>query len=474
MINVSLQWIAEKIDARIVGAENGVASTIDRVSTDTRESLTDALFIALRGHNFDAHEFIQQAAEQGAKAIICEKPAAVDIPQLIVEDSRYALGQLGAAVKAEVAPKTVAITGSNGKTTVKEMLAAILAQRHSVLATQGNFNNDIGVPLTLLRLTSGHDYAVIELGANHPGEIAYTTALTKPDVAILNNVSAAHVEGFGSIQGVARAKTEIFRGLPEDGLAITTIHSEFLPCWQRNREGKRWHTFGLDANADVYATQVHLDEEGCASFCLNLFEHQTTINLKLSGQHNVLNAVAAATAAYELGVSLVDIINGLESLEPVAGRLTTRKLNGQVRLIDDTYNASVASTKAALDLLGGYSGYRIMVLGDMGELGPDSRAYHEEIGDYALQCDIDNLFTLGVLSQSASEVFNGKGGRHFSAVEELVAAILQIITQQPADTMVTVLVKGSRSAHMERVVKALAEQVTQQSTLSSQENQHAC
>ncbi|MAK72371.1 MAG: UDP-N-acetylmuramoyl-tripeptide--D-alanyl-D-alanine ligase [Idiomarinaceae bacterium] len=470
MINVSLQWIAEKIDARIIGTDNAVSIVVDTVSTDTRKSLQGALFIALRGHNFDAHEFIQQAADQGAKAIICEKPADVDLPQLIVEDSRYALGQLGAAVKAEVAPKTVAITGSNGKTTVKEMLASILSQRHSVLATQGNFNNDIGVPLTLLRLTPEHEYAVIELGANHPGEIAYTTALTRPDVAILNNVSAAHVEGFGSIQGVARAKTEIFRGLPEDGLAITTIHSEFLPCWQRNREGKRWHTFGLDNNADVYATDVKLDDEGCASFSLNLFEHHTSISLQLSGRHNVLNALAASAAAYELGVSLVDIINGLEAVQPVAGRLTTSKLSEQVRLIDDTYNASVASTKAALDLLGGYKGYRIMVLGDMGELGPDSRAYHEEIGDHALQCDIDNLYTLGVLSQSASEVFNGKGGRHFSSVDELVAAILQNITQQHSDQVVTVLVKGSRSAQMERVVNALKQQIT----LSAPEDQHAC
>lgn len=470
MINVSLQWIADKIDARMVTATDAASVMIDKVSTDTRASLKDALFIALRGRNFDAHEFIADAAAQGAKAIVCEQPMDVDIPQLVVEDTRYALGQLGAAVKAEVAPKTVAITGSNGKTTVKEMLASILSQRHRVLSTQGNFNNDIGVPLTLLRLASEHQYAVVELGANHPGEIAYTTALTKPDVAILNNVSAAHVEGFGSLQGVARAKTEIFRGLPENGLAITILHSEFLPCWQRNREGKRWQTFGLDEQASVYATDVVLDEEGCASFTLHLFTHQATIKLQLTGQHNVLNALAASTAAYELGISLADIISGLEAVKPVAGRLTTVKLNDQIRLIDDTYNASVASTKAALDLLGGYNGYRIMVLGDMGELGPDSRAYHEEIGAHALQCHIDNLLTLGVLSQSASEVFNGRGGRHFSSVDDLVGAILQIITQLPSSETVTVLVKGSRSAQMERVVNALKQKMI----APRQEDQHAC
>jgi len=470
MITVSLQWIAEKLGAKVVGTDDAAGIMISKVSTDTRESMADALFIALKGKNFDAHEFIDQAAAQGAKAVVCQQQVDSNIPQLIVEDSRYALGQLGAAVKAEVAPKTVAITGSNGKTTVKEMLAAILSQRHKVLATQGNFNNDIGVPLTLLRIQPEHEYAVIELGANHPGEIAYTTALTRPDVAILNNVSAAHVEGFGSIQGVARAKTEIFRGLPDDGLAITTRHSEFLPCWERNREGKRWQTFGWDDAADVYASDVQLDAEGRPSFTLHLFDNQARVSLQLSGKHNVLNALAASTAAHELGVGIVDIISGLESVQPVAGRLTTYKLSDRIRLIDDSYNASVASTKAALELLGDYRGYRIMVLGDMGELGADARAYHEEVGSHALDCGIDNLFTLGVLSQSASEVFNGRGGRHFSSVDDIVAAILQIITQQSLEQPVTVLVKGSRSAHMERVVRALKEQMQKQ----TQEDQHAC
>ncbi|MGM0525298.1 MAG: UDP-N-acetylmuramoyl-tripeptide--D-alanyl-D-alanine ligase [Pseudomonadota bacterium] len=470
MITVSLQWIADQLGAKVVGTNDASAVMINKVSTDTRDNLKDALFIALRGHNFDAHDFIDKACEQGARAVICSHQVATDIPQLVVEDTRYALGQLGAAVKAEVAPKTVAITGSNGKTTVKEMLASILSQQHQVLATQGNFNNDIGVPLTLLRLTRQHQYAVIELGANHPGEIAYTTALTKPDVAVLNNVSAAHVEGFGSLQGVARAKTEIFRGLSDEGLAITTVHSEFLPCWQRNREGKRLQTFGMDNSADVYASKVELDEDGKARFCLHLFGQQADVALQLTGKHNVLNALAASSAAYELGISMADIVSGLQLLHPVAGRLTTFKLNDSVRLIDDTYNASVASTKAALELLSGYHGYRIMVLGDMGELGADARAYHEEIGAYALEQDIDNLFTLGVLSQSASEVFNGRGGKHFSSLQNVVDEVLQIITQHQQQQPVTVLVKGSRSAHMERVVNALKEHMQP----AQREDRHAC
>lgn len=470
MISVSLQWIAERLNARIINARDAAAVVIDKVSTDTRESLSGALFIALRGHNFDAHQFIEQAAQQGAKAIVCERPVDAPIAQLIVEDSRYALGQLGAAVKAEVQPKTVAITGSNGKTTVKEMLTSILSQQHQVLATQGNYNNDIGVPLTLLRLTKADAYAVVELGANHPGEIAYTTALTQPDIAILNNVSAAHVEGFGSLQGVARAKTEIFRGLSPTGLAITTWHSEFLPSWQRVREGKRLQTFGFDSQATVYATDVVLTPAGQPHFVMHLMGEQLPIQLQVSGRHNVLNALAAATAAYELGVPTADIVTGLQQMQPVKGRLNIISLSQQVRLIDDTYNASVASTKAALDLLAQYPGSRTMVLGDMGELGPEARAYHEEIGEHALQLEIDHLYTLGVLSQSASEVFNGHGGRHFSDRDELVKVILQNITEQPANHPVTVLVKGSRAAQMERVVDELKRQLTDK----TQEDAQAC
>lgn len=470
MINVSLQWVAERLDARLLNISNVESLVIDKVSTDTRESLHDALFIALQGANFDAHEFVAEALQQGAKAVVCNRPLDVDIPQLVVADTRYALGQLGAAIKAEVAPTTIAITGSNGKTTVKEMLASILSQHNSVLATEGNFNNDIGVPLTLLRLTHQHQLAVIELGANHPGEIAYTTALVKPDVAILNNVSAAHVEGFGSVQGVARAKTEIFRGLPPQGLAITPLDSDFYPCWQRHREGKRLHTVGVTDNANVFASNIILNDEGKASFTLHLHGQTAEVALQVTGRHNVMNALAAAAAAHEVGTSMADIKAGLQQLTPVAGRLTTYKLTPQVRLIDDTYNASVASTKAALDLLGSYAGYRIMVFGDMGELGADSRAYHEEIGAYALANDIDNLLTLGVLSQSASEVFNGRGGRHFSSLEQLLQAVLHKITEQSPQQAVTVLVKGSRSAHMERVVKALQQSVPSQRS----EDQHAC
>jgi len=467
MISVSLKWIAEQVEGRLIGSD----CTIDAVSTDTRADLTDALFIALKGKNFDAHDFVEQAIAKGAAAVICEKQVDSECRQIIVENSRHALGCLGAAIKAKVAPKTVAVTGSNGKTTVKEMLAAILSIRHPVLATQGNFNNDIGVPLTLLRLQEKHKYAVVELGANHPGEIAYTTDLVKPDVAILNNVSAAHVEGFGSLHGVARAKTEIFRGVGGQGTAITPRDSEFYPCWQRACSDMKWKTFGLSDSADVYASDVTLSGEGHPSFTLHLGGETKPLELKLSGRHNVLNALSAAAAASELGISLNDIVAGLQTVEPAQGRLTSIKVSEHLRIIDDTYNASVASTKAALDLLGSYQGYRIFVLGDMGELGADARAYHEDIGEHAIGSGIDNLYSLGVLSQSASEVFNGHGGKHFGSLQSLVESVLQRLTEQTGKQAVTVLVKGSRSAHMERVVAAIQQAVT---VSDSAEDKHEC
>ncbi|WP_417441727.1 UDP-N-acetylmuramoyl-tripeptide--D-alanyl-D-alanine ligase [Idiomarina sp.] len=467
MISVSLKWIAEQVEGRLIGSD----CTIDKVSTDTRADLKDALFIALKGRNFDAHDFVEQALAKGAAAVICEKQQNSECRQIIVENSRHALGRLGAAIKAKIGPKTVAVTGSNGKTTVKEMLAGILSIQHPVLATQGNFNNDIGVPLTLLRLEENHKYAVVELGANHPGEIAYTTDLVKPDVAILNNVSAAHVEGFGSLHGVARAKTEIFRGVGSQGTAITPRDSEFYPCWQRACADMKWKSFGLTDNADVYATDVVLNSDGQPAFTLHLGGETKHIELKLSGRHNVLNALSAAAAASELGISLDDIVTGLQTVEPAQGRLTTIKVSDHLRIIDDTYNASVASTKAALDLLGSYQGYRIFVLGDMGELGADARAYHEDIGEHAIGTGIDNLYSLGVLSQSASEVFNGHGGKHFGSLQSLVESVLQRLTEQTGKQPVTVLVKGSRSAHMERVVAAIQQAVTVSDSI---EDKHAC
>ncbi|WP_394172675.1 UDP-N-acetylmuramoyl-tripeptide--D-alanyl-D-alanine ligase [Thalassotalea litorea] len=450
MITLTLSEIASHLGARLIGDD----AKINSVSTDTRQLSAGDLFIALKGPNFDAHNFIQQAEQAQCAAAIVESEQAIGIAQLVVEDTHKALGQLGALVKSRVNPKTLAITGSSGKTTVKEMSAAILSQLGQVLATAGNFNNDIGVPLTLMRLSPGDEYAVIELGANHIGEIAYTTNLTKPDVAMINNIAAAHLEGFGDLDGVARAKGEIFDGLPENGFGAYNFDTPYADKWLWRLEGKQVKTFSGSANqADYYASDIEMDTLGCASFVLHSPDQKADIQLPIPGIHNVSNAVAAATVCIAMGATLAQVKQGLESMQPVKGRLNLHQLPDDLTLIDDTYNANVESTRAAAELLSGYTGRTLLILGDMAELGEDARAYHQEIGEYAKAQGIDNLLTLGVLSQSASDVYEQQG-RHFSSRELLLDYLVQLIANETQP--ITILVKGSRSARMELVVADIA------------------
>lgn len=442
------------------GNLHGDDVTITSVSTDSRSISAGELFIALKGPNFDGTAFIAEVKAKGAIAVVTEQQVAEDISQIVVQDTRLALGQLAAAVKARLAPKTIAVTGSAGKTTVKEMMAAILSRRGQVLSTQGNFNNDIGVPLTLLRLTEKHNYAVLELGANHQGEIAYTTSLTKPDVAIITNVAASHLEGFGDVYGVARAKGEIFNGLSANGLAIIPADSEYRKHWLNRLEGKQLVQFSATGPADYYAEGIVLDNQGCAGFEIICPEGRQFIQLTLPGRHNVANALAAAAACIAVGATLTDVQLGLAQMQAVKGRTNIKLVNPQLRLIDDTYNANVESVKAAIDLLASYSGFRVLVLGDMAELGANARLYHEEIGLYAKESGINLLFTLGVLSQSASDLFNGQGA-HFSSRQALLQRLLPIVSEQQE---VTLLVKGSRSAKMELVVQDLLERCQQENT----------
>ena len=456
MIKLNCAEIALMLD----GALTGHNVSISNVSTDSRVIAEHDLFIALKGPNFDGSAFVAEVKEKGAAAVVVEQAVAVDIPQIIVQDTRLALGQLAAAVKARLAPKTIAVTGSAGKTTVKEMMAAILSRRGNVLATQGNFNNDIGVPLTMLRLTEQHQYAVLELGANHQGEIAYTTSLAKPDVAIITNVAPSHLEGFGDVYGVARAKGEIFNAVTAQGLAIIPADSEYRDYWLRRIEGKPVQQFSATAEADYYATDIELDSNGCAGFELNCPAGRQFIQLTIPGKHNVANALAAAAACIAVGASLADVQLGLAQMQAVKGRTNVKMVTPQLRLIDDTYNANVESVKAAIDLLASYNGHRVLVLGDMAELGADARLYHEEIGLYAKKAGINLLFTLGVLSQSASDLFNGQGA-HFSSRQTLLQRLLPIVSEQQE---VTLLVKGSRSAKMELVVQDLLERCQQENS----------
>lgn len=454
MIKVTTQWISRVVEGSMVGG----SVEVDAVSTDTRTIAPGALFIALRGGNFDGHQFVEQAIEKGAAAVIVDQKLDIEVPQIVVENTTKALGALAAGIKNQLRPKTVAITGSMGKTTVKEMVAAILSRLGEVLATDGNFNNEIGVPLTLLRLEEDHDFAVIEQGANHPGEIAYTTGLSNPDVCMINNVAPAHLEGFIDIQGVARAKAEIYKFSSDDCVAVINRDCEFSGRWLKKFAHRRIQTYSTDKSkdVDVWVDNVCLDEFGCATFDLyrkqNGISENILVQLTVPGEHNVANALAAATVCMNLGASLTDVSLGLVQMQPVKGRTNLIKVSEQLTIIDDTYNANVESAKAAIDLLAQNAGEKMVILGDMGELGLNARSYHEEVGLHAKAKGVEHFYSLGVLSQNASEPFEEQG-KHFSTRNQLLPAVYQLLGN--INQKVTVLVKGSRSAKMELVVQAI-------------------
>ncbi|WP_413111114.1 UDP-N-acetylmuramoyl-tripeptide--D-alanyl-D-alanine ligase [Thaumasiovibrio sp. DFM-14] len=452
MIAVSLRTLSEALGAELIGQD----CTIDAVSTDTRQLASGCLFVALKGERFDAHDFIENAQQAGASAVLVEREMPYPIAQLVVKDTRLALGQLGAWLRTELAPFTLALTGSCGKTTVKEMTASILSEQANVLATAGNFNNDIGVPLTLLRLTPQHKYAVIELGANHLGEIDYTTRLVKPQVALINNLAEAHLEGFGSMQGVAKAKGEIFHGLTADGIAIVNRDSHDLTCWQKGLATHRVLTFSVnDTQADYYATGISMDEAAIPSFNLHSPQGVIAVQLSIPGQHNIANALAAAALAQQAGASLSEIRAGLMVKSDVKGRVHAERLTDTLTVIDDTYNASVAAVKAAIDLLANYQGQRVLVLGDMKELGNESAHLHQNVAEYAAEKHFDMILTYGVESRAIS---SATGGHHFEHKQHLIHFLKDKLASMSTQS-VTVLVKGGRSSQMEEVVAALQETV---------------
>ena len=439
---LDLATIATMCGGELIGENRGVSA----VSTDSRSVTGDELFIALKGERFDAHDFITPALDAAAVMVVRRLDTA--LPQILVDDTRLALGRLAGAWRKSLGTTVVGLTGSNGKTTVKEMTASILAQLGETLATRGNLNNDIGVPLTLLRLRETHDYAVIEMGANHHGEIAYLTAIAAPDVALITNAGPAHLEGFGSIEGVSRAKGEIFQGLVTHGVAVLNADDTYFDYWGGLTAGHKTLSFGLDQPADFsgkWNEAAHVLQFDCP---LGQFE----VKLPLSGKHNARNALCAAAAASAVGAHVDEIIAGLQALQPVAGRLEEKRGANGARVIDDSYNANPASMHAAVDVLASRTGTRVLVLGDMGELGADAEGLHAELGDYARKAGVDRLLTTGKLTRHASDRF-GAGAEHFENWEALVAAVRPELGPE-----VTVLVKGSRSSHMERVVSALEEQ----------------
>ncbi|MEQ6343043.1 MAG: UDP-N-acetylmuramoyl-tripeptide--D-alanyl-D-alanine ligase [Gammaproteobacteria bacterium] len=449
---MTLSEVAKALGAELHGEDVAFAA----VNTDTRTLQQGDLFVALRGENFDGNTFVAEAAARGAVAALVSASVESTLPTLRVADTRLALGQLGAVWRGRFALPLVAVTGSNGKTTTKEMLAAILGRRGPVLATQGNLNNDIGVPLTLLRLSDKHHCAVIEMGANHPGEIAYLSNLARPTVALITNAAMAHIGGFGSLDEIAHTKGGIYAGLDENGIGIVNADDAYAGYWRTLLGGRRCMTFGMSNPSDVYAVaqsvQCEVDDSAITtSFHMHTPAGDASVALPLMGVHNVMNALAASAAALAAGATLTDIKSGLEAMRAVKGRLQVKKGIHGTRIIDDTYNANPPSVQAAIAVLATVEGEKVLVLGDMGELGDDAPLFHGQVGKQARQAGIDRLYTTGELSAGAVREF-GANGRHCAGHDELIAALLADLV---AGT--TVLVKGSRFMRMERVVDALVE-----------------
>jgi len=440
---MALSDVVQSLNARLLGD----SVVFNGVTTDSRSDVKGRLFVALKGDNYDAHDFADDVRANGAAALLVARELPLSIPQLIVKDTLVALGQLATHWRSQLSIPIMAVTGSNGKTTVKEMLAAIFSQNSEIVATKGNLNNHIGVPLTLLSIGKQHKAAIIEMGANHPGEIAYLTQIAKPHVAIINNAGAAHLEGFGSLENVAKAKGEIYQGLDAQGVAVINADDQFAPLWKQLTQHNKQLTFGIQNKADV-SGQWQGDIQG------NRINVNTPIGdfscvMKLLGKHNVMNALAATAVAVGAGVDLPLIKSGLESLQPVPGRMQIKSGKNGSRIINDTYNANPYSLRAGLEVLAACVGEKYLVLGDMGELGEDVEQLHRQAGLDAKQAKVDKLFTLGKFSRFATTAF-GNSAEHFDDVDRLIAAVSASLNK---DT--TVLVKGSRSMRMERVVEGL-------------------
>jgi UDP-N-acetylmuramoyl-tripeptide--D-alanyl-D-alanine ligase len=440
--------------ARVTGGVlHGADVAFGAVITDSRAIEPGALFVALRGERFDGHQFVPEALERGAAAALVARHVSVPLPQVVVRDALEGLTAFAAGWRRDFDGTVVGITGSNGKTTVKEMTGAILACEGPTLVTRGNLNNHIGVPLTLSRLEASHRYAVIEMGANHRGEIAHLAAIARPRVGLVINAGPAHLEGFGGLEGVAQGKGEMFAALGIEDTAVINEDDRFAAFWHGlARSAGRVLTFGMHERADFSARGVgsrSVDDGLATEFELVTPLGRRHVTLALAGEHNVMNALAAAAAAHGAGAGLEAIVAGLGRMRAVAGRLEVKQLPGGARLIDDSYNANPASVRAGLRAMSALEGPHWLVLGEMRELGEDSSRLHAEIGEFARQCGVARMFAAGDEARHAVEAF-GTGATWFAGVEPLAAALAAELVPG-----VTVLVKGSRSNRLERVAAAL-------------------
>jgi UDP-N-acetylmuramoyl-tripeptide--D-alanyl-D-alanine ligase len=435
-------------DAEIVG-----------VSTDSRNVSPGNLFIALRGERFDAHDFLKEVISNGAAAVVVERaPADLSIPAMVVPDTRVALGEIASQWRAQFKLPVIGVTGSNGKTTVKEMIAAIMQLAYGedkYLATRGNLNNEVGVPLTLLRLSGEHRAAVVELGMNHIGEIALLASFAQPTVGLVNNAQREHQEFMQSVEAVARENGAVIEALPDDGTAVFPSDDEHTKLWRELvavKGRRKTITFGLTDNADV--TCSYRPDDFGSDLILDIQGRTASVKLSAAGLHNVRNALAAAACCSALGIDVETIARGLESFTPVSGRMQRKQASNGATVINDTYNANPDSVLAAIDVLAQAASPRILVLGDMGEIGSQGKNFHEEVGIHARRSGIEYLFTLGDLARHSASAF-GTGAKHFDDLEELMRTLKTFLVPDS-----TVLVKGSRFMQMERVVQQLINEKT--------------
>ena len=472
MIPMTLAQAATYTKGLVLGDPENNSIKFSAVATDTRCSMKQSLFIALKGDNFNGHEFIELAKSQGAVACMLDEDKESSLPVLKVDNTLSAMGQLAKSLKNQLLIPSIGITGSTGKTTVKEMVASILKNKGQVLATDGNFNNAIGVPLTLFRLTNDDQYAVIEMGASHPGDIDEIAQLATPDVVMITNVSAAHIQGLGSLQGVAKVKGEILDHLTENGTAVLEYDSQWLSDWKLQlSDSQRLQTFSMNnSKADYHATNIKQSDLGEASFTAVTPIGQINIMLSVPGLHNVDNALAAMAAAIAVGASLNDCKKGLLTMKAVKGRLQISGGIAGSRIIDDSYNANPASVKVAINLLKDMPGKRMLVLGDMAELGNEAELEHQQVGVLAKELGLDGLYATGKYSRSTVIAF-GEGAEHFASKNDLAKALISKIKQQGTDDESgkwTLLIKGSRSAGMDVLVSELQEKGKKQQQKGTQ------
>lgn len=434
--------------SKVLGLTCPKEVAIAGVSIDSRQVTPGELYLAIRGERFDGQHFIRDAVEKGAAAVVChEAIQGVNVPQLQVPDTLEALAKIATYHRKKLNCSVIALTGSNGKTTVKEMIAAILPSPS--YATPGNLNNHIGAPLSVLQLQDHHRYAVFELGANHQGEIQHTVAIVQPHVTLINNIAPAHLEGFGSIDGVACAKGEIHEGLADNGTAVINDDDAYAHFWDALLTNKKTVRFSAVKPTAVHALNIQYNKDGCGQFILKLPTGEATIKLQVPGAHNVSNALAAAACTHALGLSIADIETGLCQFSGVAGRMTVLSGKNNSIIIDDTYNANLRSSLAALEVLAKRRGRRIFVFGDMGELGSSSQSHHQDVGVAAHALGIDLLMTCGTQSQFAASAY-GAHAKHYFNQDDLMHDLLNQL-----DANTTVLVKGSRSSKMEKIVHQL-------------------